>query len=344
MSRFFFKKIDKILKCLFRDLSFIDLSFVMIIGHYGVINWGDEAILSGLLQSIKTDVRFKNLTPVVVSANPQFTSAEYKVESVAHPPFGFRSFFSFRWFSFFKALQQSSAVIIGGGGLFQPNPWRALWIWAYHLFWALLWQKQVYILGNSFEAPQKKGIIIPLLTKFLSKVTAFSTRDEFSKQVLIDFWKVNPSKITVQKDFAYSIIPQISIPQKKNGIIFIMREGDLSLEEEKILLESVKTNFPNEELKVVSMQSSQAHDEAFAKRYNLPCIIPNHLWEVLEAIHHATLVVSSRLHGNILADVLHTPFIPIITRSKTKALFSGVKHIKKKDLKEGFEMPKIETQ
>src|SRR5215470_16943351 len=80
---------------------------VLIAGYYGFGNTGDEAILTAMLSSLRSaqpDLKF-----VVVSGNPEQTSARYDVESALWTDLQ----------SILDAVRRSDVVILGGGGLFQ---------------------------------------------------------------------------------------------------------------------------------------------------------------------------------------------------------------------------------
>ena len=62
---------------------------LLIFGHYGVPNWGDEAILSGILSKLNIE----KYRVVVVTDNLKFTKKHHGVKSIYPPPFGIRSLF-----------------------------------------------------------------------------------------------------------------------------------------------------------------------------------------------------------------------------------------------------------
>lgn len=320
----------------------------LILGHYGVVNWGDEAILLGILTSLKNknlskvdSLFLEEISPTVVSANPKWTSLEYSCESVLPPPFGLRSFLKTSSYRFWGILKKSDFVIIGGGGLFQPNPWIAFWIWGYYLSLVIFFQKPVFILGNSFEKPIKETIVVFFIRWLFSKVQKFTVREKESFYILKDFWKISESKISIVQDFAYSIeIPSSSSsPQKKIGCM--MREGDLTIAQEKIIIEGIQKKFPNYKIQTIVMQSVQAGDEGFAIRNGFSVFSPSKFSELLKEIASCEYIISSRLHGNILADILKVPFIPIAPRGKIKNLF-GEKAILPSEITENIWKAKLE--
>ncbi len=77
---------------------------VLLSGYYGKGNGGDEALLATLLQMLPSDV-----TPVVLSGNPEETHRRYGVECYNRMAF----------FQVIKALRSCDAFIWGGGSLIQ---------------------------------------------------------------------------------------------------------------------------------------------------------------------------------------------------------------------------------
>lgn len=78
---------------------------VAVSGYYGFGNLGDEALLAGLLSQLKE----LGAEPLVLSGDPERTSAEHGVEAVH------------RYRNLLPALLRSDAVISGGGGLLQDT-------------------------------------------------------------------------------------------------------------------------------------------------------------------------------------------------------------------------------
>jgi len=85
--------------------------YISIVGYYGADNTGDEAILSVMLEQIKT--LFPYLEPFVFAVEPEKVAKEYKVKSI--------SIYHFKrnLGSYLKILSNSSILLIGGGGLLQ---------------------------------------------------------------------------------------------------------------------------------------------------------------------------------------------------------------------------------
>lgn len=84
---------------------------IVISGYYGFHNSGDEAVLRSILLALQEQSSQANITiqPIVLSADPAWTTKMYGVEAVPrmHPA------------SLYKAISSSDGLISGGGSLLQ---------------------------------------------------------------------------------------------------------------------------------------------------------------------------------------------------------------------------------
>lgn len=293
---------------------------IVIFGHYGVPNWGDEGILEGILTGIDT----KQYSITVVSAHTEYTKNTYSVNSVSPPPFGIRSFFS-GWIKGIQAIQDSDYIIFGGGGLFQANPPKALRLWDWYLRVCLAFQKKIFFVGQSF-ADISSLQIGQNQKKRIQHVSFFSVRDKHSSHILQTQWGVHPSKIQNSTDAVFFLSrsqPALSSSKKQKKVIFCMREGDLSFSQESDLLKHVYQVFPKHQFVCLVMQSFQSHDERFPQRhsqYPWKTVFPKTVQEVMDEIKSSEMVFSSRLHGSIFSVICGTPFGALGCRSKISNL------------------------
>ncbi len=304
---------------------------IVIFGHYGVPNWGDEAILSGILSQIN----ISHFSITIISHNPEFTKKLYNLHSVPPPPFGIRSFFNFQWIQTLTVIKEADYIIFGGGGLWQPKPLKALNIWNFYLRVCLFFEKKIFSLGTSFSVRSDTSKnnkhykkIIKNTTKLLQKIKFFSVRDKKSKTVLMDTYNIHEAKISITSDAAFFLEPENITrdnTKKKKLILLSMREGDLSIEQEKIIFSALQKEFSRKShtFEFIVMQSYQSNDENFTKRHkNISLFYPKNTTELLEKISSAHFICSSRLHANILASACNTNFLAISCRDKVKNLFS----------------------
>lgn len=147
---------------------------VLLSGYYGKGNGGDEALLATLLQMLPLDV-----TPVVLSGNPEETHRHYGVECYNRMAF----------FSVFKALRSCDAFVWGGGSLIQDSTS----IISPFYYGGLMALAQVMGL-KTVAWGQGIGPLLRSQTQFLAQrnfagCTQVSVRDVASSQLLSD-WSI----------------------------------------------------------------------------------------------------------------------------------------------------------
>ena len=147
---------------------------VLLSGYYGKGNGGDEALLATLLQMLPLDV-----TPVVLSGNPEETHRHYGVECYNRMDF----------FSVFKALRSCDAFVWGGGSLIQD----ATSIISPFYYGGLMALAQVMGL-KTVAWGQGIGPLLRSQTRFLAQrnfagCTQVSVRDVASSRLLSD-WSI----------------------------------------------------------------------------------------------------------------------------------------------------------
>ena len=186
------------------------MSRISIFGYYGQGNAGDEAILSALIDGIKTELPSANIS--VCSANPEETKKSHHVN--AFPFFGTslkaiakgllrktRSHYINAIVSFFR----SDLIIIGGGGLFFDSKETNKWIFGYIdlIHRAKRFGKKVALVGISVGPLHHKGSEDAIAQAF-SLVDLISVRDNTSKNTLIKCG-VSPDKIHVIPDLVFTL-------------------------------------------------------------------------------------------------------------------------------------------
>lgn len=123
---------------------------LVICGHYGSTNIGDDALGYSLLSNLKN----KDIT--VLSYDPKNTLklySEFGVKSRYLLPMGFRSLFrgifKGELRKTLKAIKACDKFILGGGGLFTDEKLFAVFLWGFHVFCAYRYKKPVYMIGQS---------------------------------------------------------------------------------------------------------------------------------------------------------------------------------------------------
>lgn len=143
-------------------------------GYYGWGNGGDEALLASLLQMLP-----KQVSPIVLSANPARTSRCYGVESCDRASA----------FPILRALQASDLFIWGGGSLMQDaTSWLSPFYYAGLM--ALAQQQGLKTIAWAQGiGPLQRSLTRNLTRRVLQGCSAASVRDRASSQ-LLDRWQI----------------------------------------------------------------------------------------------------------------------------------------------------------
>ena len=125
---------------------------VVLSGYYGFKNFGDEEILSVLINKLQ---ELKQMI-TVISSDPQYTKKQYK---------HIRSVYTFDIKNIIFLIAKSDILISGGGSLLQDTTSiKSLLYYLFIIFIALLFGKKVIIFAQGI------GPITTPLGKFLTKI------------------------------------------------------------------------------------------------------------------------------------------------------------------------------
>ncbi len=283
---------------------------LLLFGNYGGINWGDEAICAGLISALKKT----DFETTVVSANPRFTMQEHSVASVPRPPFGLRSFLKLTsFFRFLLALRATDLVIYGGGGLFQDREAKAPLLWSYYVWWARRFQKKYIIIANSVgplvtESARKHARKAFLGARFIS------VRDQASQKMLVKLGIPN-ERIIIATDAVF-LLRKLSAPKSKKGTLLMIR-GDGKMSSKRIKKLCKEKALP----KPIRCAVMDSLDTNFAHKSGVPIVMLGDIGTLRKEISNSRLVISSRLHGNLLALLENTPFLALSAAPKIRSFF-----------------------
>lgn len=186
---------------------------VTIAGYYGAGNTGDEAILGGIIRSLREE-GICDIT--VMSWNPETTHRTLGVKSLY---IGAR-FHGLR--RIFEHLKHSDLFILGGGGLLQDASFRVVPFWMSRVLIALLSGTPVmyYALG---VGPLKTRFARRVVGAVSNRVKRITVRDRASK-ILLHACGVSGPRVEVTSD------PALSLRVTTSGKSRLVMEG-ISLEQ-----------------------------------------------------------------------------------------------------------------
>jgi len=305
---------------------------IVIIGAYGCKNLGDEAILSGLLKTLKkNDV-------VVFSSNPKETQKLHNVKS--------------EYENLKRVILWSNEIIIGGGELFQDHMAKKF---CRLIVLAKFFGKKAKVLGVGVDLNK---IFVKLFTKLALKIVdEISVRDKRSFQNLIKLG-IKDKKIKLAKDFAFNLI--FSEPTKKiksfyNEVIgkdnyLVLALRPVNYETDKAVIsfftKFIKHLTQKKKIKIILFPfskhpfSSQDNDLTILRKIKSNIkekkiilleedISPS---DTLWIISKAKQVISMRLHPLIFSKITHTKAVAISSFAKIKSFAKE------------YSIPFIETQ
>lgn len=307
---------------------------ITISGFYGAGNTGDEAILEAILDNLREQLDFPEIT--VLSLSPTLTAQQHNVQSIYR---AWRRENKEKW----KALRKSDLLISGGGGLLQdtyptkiisgPLPYYLLIV-----FLAKLARTKVMFFSQGI-GPVNSRYAKWLMRTFANMADLITVRDKHSKDLLKTLAVTKPeTHITSDIVFAfkkktdnscYDDLPNIWKERKKQlvsvsvrpwfgntGYFEALAEGlDILINKEGIYpifvpMEGIHDVEASEE--VINRMEHKDHCMILPTNYT-----PN---QYLNFIANTNLVIGMRLHSLIFATIVNVPHIGISYDPKVKSL------------------------
>lgn len=307
---------------------------IVICGHYGSTNLGDEAIGLGIIQTIK---KYRNDVDLTVLSYDAARSDKFyrrfipqlNIKTAYLLPLGFRSLirgiFKGELLKTLKVYKGCDSFILGGGGLFTDEKFYAIFLWGFQAFIARLYKKPVFMIGQSV-GPLKRKISQLIVKRIFNYAKEIHVRDSNSKKLLKKLG-VN-TKIIVSTDAAFGVELTKTSPNKKveqgmHGEYFILsiRSWDKKTEfmNKKIVqtcselckkysmkavfipFQVIKENDADELNKYLEQNGGIEH--FVLKNYT------GDLQEIMNVISGASFTVGVRLHSLIFSMRSSVPFI-----------------------------------
>lgn len=277
---------------------------VLISGYYGFGNTGDEAILTAMISSLRSEI--PNIKITVASANPQATETRYGVKTIP------RSVREVR-----RTLKTTDLFISGGGGLLQDvTSFKSLAYYCLLLMLARLERVPVMIYGQGIGPLRRR------LSRFLTRLAVsgcdtIAVRDERSKVLL--------EEIGVRRDVVVTADPALLLKPAQvarlNGIRrpavgFALRAWQ-GIDFDKVAkaadeiaerLGGTAVFIPFHDGRDTSVA------EQIAGRMKSQALVVSDAElpaEVLGLVGELDVLVGMRLHSTIFAAISGVPFVPI---------------------------------
>ena len=297
-------------------------------GYFGFKNFGDEAILSVLIDKLRT---FPGSKITVISSDPQYTKAIYK---------DVNSIYTFSITDIITQIMSSDVVISGGGSLLQDTTsFKSLIYYLLIIFLGQLAGKKVIIFAQGI-GPIKNIFGLFLTMQILRHCSYVSVRDKKS-HALLKTWRVKSDLLC---DPIFSL--KVNNYEKDNNTVIVQLRDCKNMSNDFIdrLAQSVCNNFAGKNLEILSLQDSYDIEicKKFEKIVNIlePSInttVCSNLTskEIIDKISKSKYLIAMRFHAIIIGLLAKSNILAINYDIKVEKLAKEFK-IPVIDLKKPF--------
>lgn len=292
---------------------------ILVSGYYGFNNIGDEAILKGIIDGLKSQK--EDIEIVVLSQYPGFTKKKHDVKSVKR----------MNPFSVIKEIMSCDLLLSGGGSLLQDvTSKRSIRYYLSLIGLAKLFGKKVMVYSQGI-GPVQNPSNRRLMKKVLDKVELINVRDENSKVELEEMGVSKDVFVSVDTVFGVKrpsleigrdILQEIGIRNEKPTIGISIRPW----KENKNIVDSIKR---------ISEEISKKYDcnilfipchfysdlgiirELYAKIDKVECqniyVLDKYLYvdEYLSLVGNLKAMIGMRLHALIFSALMEVPMVGI---------------------------------
>lgn len=274
---------------------------ILLSGYYGFANAGDEAVLAGLLLSLRAGDTSAQLN--VLSINPAETTATHTVRALHryHPQ------------ALLPAIARTDVLLSGGGSLLQDVTS------AHGIFYYLGVVRAAQMLGKKtmFVAqgigPLRRSRTRALVAGVANKLSAITVRDEASADLLREIGVTRPP-IEVTADPALLLGPELLPHPDTNAFGVALRPWPGQAGLAARVADACQIAFPEGQPCLLPMQpgSDTTPAEQFAAQWHQEeravfCFPETGLDAIVQSIGACQLIVGMRLHALILAAACGVP-------------------------------------
>lgn len=149
---------------------------IVISGYYGFKNSGDEAVLKSILTALDEEGKAAGMQiePVVLSIDPEWTSAAYGVRSVHRMKLG----------EVRRAIKESDGLISGGGSLLQDATSPKTIPYYLGILKLAQWLRKPTFIYAQGVGPVNRKLFNPMIRSVFRKCSYISVRDAQSGELL----------------------------------------------------------------------------------------------------------------------------------------------------------------
>ncbi len=274
---------------------------VLISGYYGYDNFGDEAILSVLIDRLN---RF-GADITVLSKSPLKTARTYGVKSVKN----------FDLLLLMAAISSCDVLISGGGSLLQDiTSFKSLLYYCFVIWFACVCKKPVIIFAQGI-GPLQRDISKRMVFNLLARCALVTVRDLKSQQYL----KENGIDAQLVSDPVFSVDLPIN---EKEGIVGVQLRAFKSIDDAFLfsLAQQIVNRYSDRKIELYAFQESLDYD--ICKKFDkmLKTIAPRMMTEIVKFTSQSDIIVRISKLEYMVAMRFHAVLVAIKTGVKTLAI------------------------
>lgn len=284
---------------------------VVISGYYGFNNFGDEAVLSVLINSLK-DAGIDDIT--VFSKSPQATSKAYNIKASK----------TFNIFGLLYNILRSDFLFSGGGSLLQDaTSLKSLIYYLGVIFLALFFRKKVIIFAQGIGPINNK--FFEFVTKIILKRCSYLTVRDEKSLFLLRGWGLNPELVS---DPVWNL--KIKTRYSHNAVGIQLRQwGALTDGMLRDFAKYIADVYADKIIFIYALQEALDLEvcnklEVYLKEINPSLhthVVTNRAtFEVVEAFSHIDELIAMRYHACLLGLKYGIKVLPIIYDPKVEKL------------------------
>lgn len=296
---------------------------IVISGYYGFGNTGDEAVLAGILATLKhlnIDARV-----TVLSADPERTMAEHS---------GVHSVHRYKPAQLLSAIRTADLVISGGGSLLQDvTSARSIHYYLFILQLARFFRRRTMIYAQGIGPLNRPGTRNKVAS-ILNKTGAITVRDTDS-QALLHSIGVKQDLVHLTADPSFMVEPDYASAdailaehglQEEDFIGVALRPWWKSGDWLPDIARGLTAASKKLGVKLVHIPMQQGEDLAVSEAVDEGTVIhdPGAVRTAKALIGRCRLVVGMRLHSLIFAASEGVPFVPVVYDPKVESFAASV--------------------
>ncbi len=274
---------------------------ILISGYYGYDNFGDEAILSVLVDYL----RRKNHQITVLSGNPDKTSQTLGINAAKN----------FKLFDIINSISNCDILISGGGSLLQDvTSLKSLLYYSFVIWLAQKMNKKVVIFAQGI-GPLKSKLAKKIVPSILSKCDIVTVRDEKS----LEYLKENNINAQLVSDPLFSVDLPLN---KSKGTVGVQLRAFKNVDDNFLnnLADYIVEHFGEKKVELFVLQESL--DYPICKKFEkiLNKTAPYIETEIIHNVSQNDIIVGISQLDYMIAMRFHAVLVAIKTGVKTLAI------------------------